>query len=179
MSEPDEDDFEDYEPDTPAELVTCDRCTGYGYIHPGDGREEAECPECNGEGVVEWCADPQRLPIVAVRRDATPPPLGAKPMSIEPSPVVTREDQDRATEIVEQMALKARDCWRGVYAMENELWKRVQQLRRMRDDVRMGDPITIAKVLREATDPPCVSCGRPRSVGCEDPTACGIAGGVG
>jgi hypothetical protein len=93
-------------------------------------------------------------------------------MSIEPSPVVTREDQDRATEIVEQMALKARDCWRGVYAMENELWKRLQQLRRMRDDVRMGDAITIAKVLLDAADPPCVSCGRPRSVGCEDPEHC-------
>jgi hypothetical protein len=96
-------------------------------------------------------------------------------MSIEPSPVVTRENQDRATEIVEQMALKARDCWRGVYAMESELWKRLQQLRRMRDDVRMGDSITIAKVLRDAADPPCVSCGQPRSRGCEDPTACGIA----
>jgi hypothetical protein len=96
-------------------------------------------------------------------------------MSIEPSPVVTREDQDRATEIVEQMALKARDCWRGVYAMESELWKRLQQLRRMRDDVRMGDAITIATVLRDAADPPCVSCGQPRSRGCEDPTACGIS----
>lgn len=100
---------------------------------------------------------------------------GADSMNIEPAPVVTREHQDRAAEIVEQMALKARDCWRGVYAMENELWQRLQQLRRMRDDVRMGDAITIAKVLREAADPPCVSCGSPRSQGCEDPTACGVA----
>ena len=54
MSRPDEDDFEDYGPDTPDEVVTCDACTGYGWIDPGDGREEAECPECNGEGRVEW-----------------------------------------------------------------------------------------------------------------------------
>jgi hypothetical protein len=84
-------------------------------------------------------------------------------------------DQQRAAEIVERMAFDAREEWRDVYAMEIELWKRLQQLRRTRDDVRMGDPITIAKVLREAADPPCVSCGRPRSVGCEDPTACGIS----
>ena len=80
-------------------------------------------------------------------------------MSIEPSPVVTREDQDRAAEIVERMAFDAREEWRDVYAKENECWKRLEKLRRTRDDVRMGDEITIAKVLREATDP----------------TACGIA----
>ncbi len=49
MSEPDEDD--DYEP---ADLVKCPRCDGLGYINPRDGREEAECPECHGEGKVEW-----------------------------------------------------------------------------------------------------------------------------
>lgn len=50
MSEPDEDECGDYEPD---ERVTCEACTGYGWIDPGDGREEAECPECYGEGRVE------------------------------------------------------------------------------------------------------------------------------
>ncbi len=48
MSEPDE--HEDYEP---ADLVKCPRCDGRGYINPRDGREEAECRDCNGEGRVE------------------------------------------------------------------------------------------------------------------------------
>ena len=28
-------------------------CDGMGYINPRDGREEAECHECDGEGRVE------------------------------------------------------------------------------------------------------------------------------
>ena len=50
MSDPDDDDFENYEP---ADLVKCPRCGGTGEIDPRDGREEAECPDCNGEGRVE------------------------------------------------------------------------------------------------------------------------------
>ena len=84
-------------------------------------------------------------------------------------------DQQRAAEIVERMACDAREEWSEVYAKESECYKRLEKLRRTREYVRMGDPLTIAQVLREATDPPCVSCGRPRSVGCEDSTACRIA----